>query len=466
MAPILHCVRHAEGWHNLSEENMRTIHDPSLTPLGREQALALYDIFPNLDKIDMVVTSPLRRTIQTAFLGFDPMLREKNLKLLLIPDAQETSSKKADTGSKVWKLKREFGVDRIDTVNVPDNWNSKTGEWGTSSENIWQKAKDVREWVRRQDAKNLLLVTHGGFLHYLTETMDQAPSGEGSTDWVNTEYRSFKFTEDREAHLLETEESRDRRKEKPTTLSHCNHFVLPSQKPNYVAAMSSTVGNQTVYESGPNVLQISDFYVKAGILHPLAVGSIAVIFLFTYLRLGSNRCIAPINIFDWVINVALGSTLAGILNGNSLVRGLLALITMLGFQYITSTISTRYHEQFAWIFQSEPLVIAFRGKMLTGVMKKHRISPTDVKASLRQSRILNVCEVECAIIEPNGTISIFTTKDLEESEVEPDVLMSVRAYRDLCEKEAGEGRKRYVMEWNRDEERGEIGQSFADDDSK
>ncbi|XMA15393.1 hypothetical protein WAI453_008184 [Rhynchosporium graminicola] len=218
--------------------------------------------------------------------------------------------------------------------------------------------------------------------------------------------------------------------------------------------MASTLGKQTVYESGPNVLEIPDLYVKAGILHPVAVGSIAVIFLFTYLRLGSNRCIAPINIFDWLINVALGSTLAGIVNGNSLVRGLLALITMLGFQYITSSISTRWHEQFAWIFQSEPLVIAFRGKMLTRVIKKHRISPTDVRAALRQSRILNICQVECAIIEPNGTISIFTTKDLKTAEVEPDVLMMVRTYRELCEQEGREGRRRYVLEWDRDEERG------------
>lgn len=100
--------------------------------------------------------------MQTAFLGFEPTLRAKGLKLLLVPESQETSDKKADTGSQVWKLKREFGEERIDDANVPQDWNSKDGEWGTSSENIWNKAREVREWVKRQDVKNLLLVTHGG----------------------------------------------------------------------------------------------------------------------------------------------------------------------------------------------------------------------------------------------------------------------------------------------------------------
>lgn len=65
-------------------------------------------------------------------------------------------------------------------------------------------------------------------------------------------------------------------------------------------------------------------------------------------------------------------------------------------------------------------------------MTKHRISTGDINASLRQQGVLNVCQVECAIIEPNGTISVFTMKDLADQEVEPDVLISIAAYKTLC----------------------------------
>jgi hypothetical protein len=79
--------------------------------------------------------------------------------------------------------------------------------------------------------------------------------------------------------------------------------------------------------------------------------------------------------------------------------------------------------------------------MLMKVMKKHRISPADVNAALRHQRVLNICQVECGIIEPNGSISIFTTKDLENAKVDPDVLMAVPAYKALCEQEGGTGRR-------------------------
>jgi len=200
--------------------------------------------------------------------------------------------------------------------------------------------------------------------------------------------------------------------------------------------MSSSTSNVngTTIVSGPDIIQLSDFYVKAGILHPLIVGSIAVIALFACLRIGSNRSIAPITCFDWLITVALGSTLAGIVNGNSLVRGLLALATMLFFQYSTSTMTSRFSKYCSWALESPPLVVVFRGDMLSDVMHKHRISIGDIYAALRQKSILSVSEVECAVIEPNGTISIFGKKALEESHAKPESLLIIPGYRKLCEK--------------------------------
>lgn len=197
-------------------------------------------------------------------------------------------------------------------------------------------------------------------------------------------------------------------------------------------ATSSSVNGTTIV-SGPDVIQRSDFYVHAGILHPLIVGSIAVIVLFFYLRLGSNRCVAPLTIFDWIINVALGSTLAGIVNGNSLARGLIALYTMLAFQYITSHLSSHYKHRFEWIFYAPPLVVAFRGEFLHKVMKKHRISESDIYSAMRQQCLLHIEQIEAVIVEANGTLSIFTKECLQDCDWEPVSLMTVPAYKALCE---------------------------------
>lgn len=222
-----------------------------------------------------------------------------------------------------------------------------------------------------------------------------------------------------------------------------------------MSGTSTSNGNGTVIVAGPHIVQTQDFFVKAGILHPVTVGAIAVLLLFAYLRLGSNRSITPITTFDWLINVALGSTLAGIVNGNSLVRGVLALGTMLGFQYITSMMASELNERLTWVFQSPPLVIAFRGRMLTKVMRKHRISHMDINAALRQRGVLNICQVEFGIIEPNGTISIFMMKAISDVEVEPGVLMAVPAYKALCEDEAKVRAKRPQNPAKKDEEKAE-----------
>ncbi|THY85960.1 hypothetical protein D6C93_08043 [Aureobasidium pullulans] len=131
---------------------------------------------------------------------------------------------------------------------------------------------------------------------------------------------------------------------------------------------SGTQGNNgTLVVAGPDTIQVADFYVKASILHPLVIGSIAIIVLFTFLRFISNRSIAAMNVTDWIANVAIGSTLAGIVNGNSLARGMLGLATILGFQFLMSFIGARLPARHGWILSSPPIIIAFRGRLLSKV---------------------------------------------------------------------------------------------------
>jgi hypothetical protein len=47
---IVHRVSHAQGYHNLSEEN-HELPDPSLTGLGEVQCEALQNVFPYHDKV-------------------------------------------------------------------------------------------------------------------------------------------------------------------------------------------------------------------------------------------------------------------------------------------------------------------------------------------------------------------------------------------------------------------------------
>ena len=136
----------------------------------------------------------------------------------------------------------------VDLALVTDGWNSNVGKWAPDTKALEARARETRQWLKARPEKEVVLVTHGGFLHYLTEDWTDADKLFGTclllrqrderdeevvtnwilltggfavagTGWENAEFRSYQFTDDpsTNAALEETAESRDRRRgtEKP-----------------------------------------------------------------------------------------------------------------------------------------------------------------------------------------------------------------------------------------------------------
>ncbi|KAF4955743.1 hypothetical protein FGADI_4314 [Fusarium gaditjirri] len=120
MPPIIHCVRHGQGVHNLSYAN-HDLPDPELTPLGEEQAQALTTRFPELANIELIVSSPLQRTIQTALLAFPTKLKA-GLQVLAWSEVQEASDLICDTGSPLPDIKARFHGLPVDFSLIEPDW--------------------------------------------------------------------------------------------------------------------------------------------------------------------------------------------------------------------------------------------------------------------------------------------------------------------------------------------------------
>lgn len=119
-----------QGEHNKGGDAY-LIPDPRLTEGGIKECQALEKKFPYQTSIDLIVVSPLRRTIQTAFYSFQPAIK-RGVRVVALAELQETSDVACDTGSNVTDLKREFsaqqsvsGTSVVDFSQVPEDWNKK-----------------------------------------------------------------------------------------------------------------------------------------------------------------------------------------------------------------------------------------------------------------------------------------------------------------------------------------------------
>jgi len=89
------------------------IPDPDLTPFGEEQCRQLAKDFPYHKSIELIVASPIRRTIYTALLGLKPEV-DRGLNVLALPELQETSALPCDTGSDPEVLQKEMADKPVD----------------------------------------------------------------------------------------------------------------------------------------------------------------------------------------------------------------------------------------------------------------------------------------------------------------------------------------------------------------
>ena len=183
MTVTIHLVRHAQGFHNLNLTNQQ-IPDPYLTPTGKEQCAALRASFPYHDRLTHLVASPMRRTLQTCEQSFRPAVDAKGLKVVAQPLVQEVSTLPCDVGSEPEVLAAEF-KEWADISAVPKGWNDKTSPgspWAPKVDALEERAKKARVWLRdlgrkwvaegKGESADIVVTTHGGFLHFLTQDWD------------------------------------------------------------------------------------------------------------------------------------------------------------------------------------------------------------------------------------------------------------------------------------------------------
>ena len=144
----------------------------------------------------------------------------------------------------------------------------------------------------------------------------------------------------------------------------------------------------------------------------LVIGVLAYAALVLLLRISGKRTLAKMNAFDFVVTVALGSTLATVLLSQdvALAEGVLAFAVLIGLQYVLAWLGRR-SERVEALIKSEPALLLYRGRFLEGAMRRERLAQVEVLAAIRNQGIAGVEEVEAVVLETDGSFSVVRRTD-------------------------------------------------------
>lgn len=153
-----------------------------------------------------------------------------------------------------------------------------------------------------------------------------------------------------------------------------------------------------------------DFY---GLLRVLIVGSAAYAALILLLRVSGKRTLSKMNAFDFVVTVALGSTLATVLLSKdvALLEGIAAFALLVVLQYAVTWASVRSKRVRNWV-KSEPTLLFHNSTYVDSALRRERVTPDEVHATLRSHGFSDGKNVS-VVLETDGSFSVVQGRTTE-----------------------------------------------------
>ena len=136
------------------------------------------------------------------------------------------------------------------------------------------------------------------------------------------------------------------------------------------------------------------------------------------LRVSGKRQLGQMGATEFVAILLISNAVQNSMNGgdNSLVGGLLLAGVLVSLSALISYLTYR-SRVFSSIFEGTPTLLVHKGKLIHKHLHSERMSESELKTLLRKQGVHNVHEIETAILEADGTLSI--TKLPEQVEAGP-----------------------------------------------
>ena len=136
------------------------------------------------------------------------------------------------------------------------------------------------------------------------------------------------------------------------------------------------------------------------------------IILIISMKIMGKREIGQLSLFDFLIILTIADIIIiGIENyKDSLFMFLVPLIILVVLQKIIAIIDLKF-PKIRKAFDGKEELVIIKGKINIKAMKKEKYNMNDLYSQLREKSIRTIEEVEYAILETNGNLSVFTYKE-------------------------------------------------------
>ena len=138
---------------------------------------------------------------------------------------------------------------------------------------------------------------------------------------------------------------------------------------------------------------------------------VVYIVLLALIRVSGKRSMGQFTPFDMLLVVLLGNAVQNALLGedHSLLGGLLLAAVLVALNWTIGLVSSRSRLA-ERLIEGEPVVLARDGKLFPKVLRRELVSQNDFDEALRQNNQLALDEVEIALLETDGRISVVPKK--------------------------------------------------------
>jgi uncharacterized membrane protein YcaP (DUF421 family) len=153
------------------------------------------------------------------------------------------------------------------------------------------------------------------------------------------------------------------------------------------------------------------FYLALPVAEKILRSIVVYVFLILGVRLAGKRQLAQLNAFDLVVLLTLSNTVQNAIIGddNSVTGGLIGAATLLIVNYIVVWFLYG-HERLDHLIEGDADVLIAEGKIKHDRLRKELITESELAAAARRQGFGSLQDVDRAVLEPGGTISLVARK--------------------------------------------------------